>query len=245
MTDAMTDEEMIALRDQLRERKAQDTTIAPPPPKKSKVAQRHIHYSIRPEPIKQEPLPAYTPEQIKQFHDAEVRRCSAKIAGDNSIYAGIRLLDKANKQTSILKALCGSLSAPKNLVLLTGAPGCGKTFAAIGYLAELKIHQASFVNAYEMSMMIIRRDFDQLDQYTTCKALILDDLGMEPDGFKGADFLSHLDYLINQRYIHQRTTVITTNLTLDSLKSRYTERFASRFRESGMVIQSTDEDLRG
>ena len=58
-----------------------------------------------------------------------------------------------------------------------------------------------------------------------CDLLILDDLGTE---FPSAYVNAALYNIINSRMLAERPTIISTNLTLKELESRYSERFASR-----------------
>ena len=66
---------------------------------------------------------------------------------------------------------------------------------------------------------------DTNTQLTECDLLILDDLGTE---FPSAYVNAALYNIINSRMLAERPTIISTNLTLKELESRYSERFASR-----------------
>ena len=58
-----------------------------------------------------------------------------------------------------------------------------------------------------------------------CDLLILDDLGTE---FKTAFSCAEIYNIVNTRLMTQKPTIISTNLSIQELQERYTERFASR-----------------
>jgi DNA replication protein DnaC len=69
--------------------------------------------------------------------------------------------------------------------------------------------------------------------------LIIDDFGTQ----KNSDWvLSKLDMIIDYRYINEKNTIITTNLSMKSIKE-ISERIASRL-SSGIVITLVGQDYR-
>lgn len=180
--------------------------------------------------------------------DREIRQVADRLMGGSSIYQGIRLQDDTNKPTQVIQALL--MEHPKRLkagYLIIGGTGSGKTYGAIAFIAEMAgtiNARAEMVHAYNMARRINARDWDELQVFERVKFLLIDDLGAEPEGFRGADFHAHFDYLMNERHSHRLTTVITSNMTRKVIIERYGERFISRFRENGQVIETTDPDFR-
>lgn len=123
---------------------------------------------------------------------------------------------------------------PKNL-LLFGTTGTGKThlstavagvFLARGYGVlydtAQNIADAFEADHFHSSYGAVEK---QGEKYLACDLLILDDLGTEfSSSFSG----SALYNLVNARMLRGMPTVISTNLTLEELQGRYTDRFYSR-----------------
>ena len=133
-----------------------------------------------------------------------------------------------------------------------GASGLGKTHLAIGLLRK-KMEQGKtgiFVVVPEL-MESLRRclrdngdDFEILQALYNVDCLVLDDLGAE----KATEWVAERLYLvINQRYLSNRMTVITSNCTLQEVKERLGEqgkRITSRVLEMCKIIQLKGEDYR-
>ena len=63
--------------------------------------------------------------------------------------------------------------------------------------------------------------------------LVLDDLGAE---WGGGYVTSKIDAIFAERYNRKKSTIVTTNLTGQDLRSRYPERIIDRLRETAQVI---------
>lgn len=133
-----------------------------------------------------------------------------------------------------------------------GASGLGKTHLAIGLLRK-KMEQGKtgvFVVVPEL-MESLRRcfrdggdDFEILQALYNVDCLVLDDLGAE----KATEWVAERLYLvINQRYLSNRMTVITSNCTLQEVKERLGQqgvRITSRVLEMCKIIPLVGEDYR-
>ncbi|MGN1346260.1 MAG: ATP-binding protein [Eubacteriales bacterium] len=121
--------------------------------------------------------------------------------------------------------------------LFIGATGLGKTHLSSA-VARVLIEKGAYV-VYESSIALFgdfeARRFggngynsetgDDVDRYTDCDLLIIDDLGCE---VTNSFTLSCLYNIINTRILMHKSTIINTNLTQNELRKRYTDRIISR-----------------
>ena len=121
--------------------------------------------------------------------------------------------------------------------LFIGATGLGKTHLSSA-VARILIEKGAYV-VYESSITLFG-DFeakrfgnngynsetgDDVERYTDCDLLIIDDLGCEvTNNFT----LSCLYNIINTRIMMHKSTIINTNLSQNELRKRYSDRIISR-----------------
>ena len=74
-----------------------------------------------------------------------------------------------------------------------------------------------------------------------CDLLIIDDLGTE---VSNAFTTSQLFACLNDRLMHKRSTIISTNLSLDDLQDIYSERIFSRLISNYQVTLILGDDIR-
>lgn len=120
--------------------------------------------------------------------------------------------------------------SPRDLVL-SGKTGLGKTFLLHAMANRLiqRGYPVLLISAYQVLETARKAWFEQDDGLTEmmeCGILMIDDLGSEP--MMQNITSEQLFNLINQRQRAGLTTVISTNLNIEELKNRYTERIASR-----------------
>lgn len=141
----------------------------------------------------------------------------------------------------------------KNL-FLTGSPGLGKTF--LSACIARTVSESGFSVVYDTAVNIFARFEDQkfsrdIDdnrearsetrRYLNCDLLILDDLGSEMT----TPFLQSALYtLINARLSSGRRTVVSSNLTMDAVRRRYSAQTASRLEGEYRVLPFYGEDIR-
>lgn len=167
--------------------------------------------------------------------------------GDTSIYAGISVLDKKTFKTAVLNYLFNNFHrSGKPNTLILGSVGSGKTFGCLAYMVHNLNYSSdgAFIRAYDIAEAIQRKKWEELDKLRTVNYLIIDDLGTEGSGYKGIDFLNFFENLFIERHEHQRKTLLTTNAALNEIKQTYGERFISRFQETGLIYETTDQDFR-
>ena len=135
-------------------------------------------------------------------------------------------------------------------LLLHGGSGLGKTFLlnCVAHEAENMGIDTLNVTAYDLLMDLknayFSRASESADAYFEVKLLLIDDLGMEPliDNVT----VTQIYNLLSSRLKRGLYTVITTNLSREELKQRYTERVSSRLLDprTGIAIAFRGQDIR-
>ena len=132
-----------------------------------------------------------------------------------------------------------------------GSVGVGKTFLSTCIARGIMNREFSVVDfsAPQLFNTLAQTKFDKNDtdaknmaEYIyNCDLLIIDDLGSEyTNAFIAAQFFT----CINERLIHRRSTIISTNLSLESLADLYTERSFSRITRSYALLKLIGDDIR-
>lgn len=143
---------------------------------------------------------------------------------------------------------------PIRNLFLTGAPGLGKTFlsACIARTVAERGHSVVYDTAVEIFSRFEAQKFarDRLDaeeakdetkRYLGCDLLILDDLGSE---LTTPFVQSALYTLLNTRLMAGKRTVISSNLTMEQVRQRYTPQISSRIEGEYQVLLFYGEDIR-
>lgn len=135
-------------------------------------------------------------------------------------------------------------------LLLFGTTGIGKTFLTHCVAREImnSIHSVLYLTATDffeaLLAKVLNRTDDILDLYEQiqeCELLIIDDLGTE----RNTDFVvSQLFVCLNDRILNHKSTIISTNLTLDEIKTNYTERTFSRISNHYRILRLAGDDIR-
>lgn len=123
-----------------------------------------------------------------------------------------------------------SLASPS--LIMQGGTGLGKTHMSLA-IANTVIQNGFGVVYCSVNNIITklerehfgRDDGDTGRSLLECDLLILDDLGTE---FRTAFSSAEIYNIVNTRLMTQKPTIISTNLSIQELQERYTERFASR-----------------
>lgn len=145
-------------------------------------------------------------------------------------------------------------SYPHKNLFLFGAPGLGKTFlsACIARVVSEKGFSVVYDTASNIFSRFEARKFARLGEeirqaeadtrrYLTCDLLILDDLGSE---FTSPFLQAALYELVNTRLVEQRHTVISSNLSLEEVRQRYSPQVASRLEGAYLPLTFFGNDIR-
>lgn len=133
-----------------------------------------------------------------------------------------------------------------------GTVGTGKSFLS-GCVAKELIesgHSVIYFSATGLFDLLSRNSFDYKNreelreaysELYQCDLLIVDDLGTE---MTSQFVTSQLFSLLNERHIARKSTVISTNLSLEELRNRYSERIFSRISSNYLLCKLSGPDIR-
>ena len=142
-----------------------------------------------------------------------------------------------------------------NHLLIMGKSGTGKTHA-MKYIQEnfqdpefdrlayqtnkenFMLTSYDFVNDMYLNISSWKGNPNVFDRYQWVRLLLIDDLGIEPNEDK---FYPFIYKLLDMR---ERPLVISTNLTMEELYSRYGERIVSRIIGKFKVVNFSGDDWR-
>lgn len=136
-------------------------------------------------------------------------------------------------------------------ILLYGDTGVGKTFLSHCIAKELmdRSYSVIYFSASALFDYFAKNRFgkkeleedEMSDHIYDCDLLIIDDLGTElPNSFT----VSQLFVCLNERILRKKSTIISTNLSLDEMNATYTERIFSRISSNYTMLRMTGDDIR-
>lgn len=131
-----------------------------------------------------------------------------------------------------------------------GDTGVGKTFFSNCIAKELldSGHSVIYFTAFELFHIfeknVFERDVEMAEPYQNifdCDLLIIDDLGTE---MSNSFTTSQLFLCLNERILRRKSTIISTNLSLNQLADIYSERTFSRVSSHYTMIKLFGDDIR-
>lgn len=136
-------------------------------------------------------------------------------------------------------------------ILLYGDTGVGKTFLTHCIAKELmdRSYSVIYFSAVQLFDCLAKTTFskkedswpDTFNHIYDCDLLIIDDLGTE---LSNSFTVSQLFVCLNERILRRKSTVISTNLSLDDINSVYSERIFSRVSSNYRMLRLTGDDIR-
>lgn len=137
-------------------------------------------------------------------------------------------------------------------MLFCGTVGTGKSFLSSCIAKELI--EGGFCVIYFSSAAFFEKlsqitfDYRSKEELTVfyddiynCDLVIIDDLGTE---LTNAFVASQLFSLLNERHMRKKSTLISTNLSLEELRDRYSDRIFSRITSNYGIYKLTGPDIR-
>ena len=163
---------------------------------------------------------------------------------------GVNIRSVMEKTLLSCRQYAFSFTEKSGNLLFSGDTGLGKTFlsACVARTVADRGYSVVYESAGHLFSNLERAKFsndeaarDMTKKYNDCDLLIIDDLGTEmPGQFTTAALYS----LINDRLLWGKPMIISTNLTVEDMKKRYSPQIASRLRGSFTRIPFLGEDIR-
>jgi len=137
-------------------------------------------------------------------------------------------------------------------ILFYGSVGTGKSFLSGCIAKDIldKGHSVIYFSAIAMFEALAKETFESkskedlynlYDYIYNCDLLIVDDLGTEVSN----SFVSNqLFSFINERNLRKKSTIISTNLSLEQIRDRYSERVFSRIISTYTACKLSGTDIR-
>lgn len=166
----------------------------------------------------------YAGEDLKRF-EAAVRLCRIFVQNFKQDYRNLFFYGTVGTGKSFLSGC-----AAKELLEI----GCSVIyFSASGLFDTLARY--SFDSRAKDSLLQFHQDL------YSCDLVIIDDLGTE---VTNSFVTSQLFALLNERHLHRKSTIISTNLSLEELRDRYSDRIFSRITSNYSLCKLTGPDIR-
>lgn len=167
---------------------------------------------------------------------------------------GLSPLTNMQKIVASCKTFIRHFDKKHDNLLLIGNTGVGKTFLANCIAKELldRGYTVIYLTAFRLFDILEKYKFgkdaenaliasEQFEYILDCDLLIIDDLGTE---LNNSFTTSQLYLIINERLLRQKSTLISTNLSLDNLITNYSERIYSRIISNYMIRRIVGDDIR-
>jgi len=165
----------------------------------------------------------YSGESLEQF-DHAVETCHAFINNFNSDYRNLLIYGTVGTGKSFLT---GCIT--KELI----EKGC-----SVVYYSSIQLFQKISSYYYEKDKYPLNELYKLLFE---CDLLVIDDLGAELVN----DFIrSQLFSILNERFLRQKSIVITSNLGYENLREKYQDRIFSRIYKEFEYIKLSGRDIR-
>lgn len=135
-------------------------------------------------------------------------------------------------------------------LFLYGDTGIGKTFLSNCIAKELidRSFSVIYLSSFELFDTLAKSKFDndadagEMNEHIfDCDLLIIDDLGTE---LANSFTVSQLFLCLNERLLRGKSTIISTNLSLEALVEIYSERTFSRITSNYTMLKLTGDDIR-
>ncbi|MCM1127530.1 MAG: ATP-binding protein [Lachnospiraceae bacterium] len=156
------------------------------------------------------------------------------------------------RNVAICQNFIKSFSADYHNLFFYGTVGTGKSFLS-GCIARELIeagYSVIYFSAAGLFETLSRNMYDYKNKEESrnlhedlhgCDLLIIDDLGTE---YMNNATASLFFSLLNERHLNKKATIISTNLFLEDIQNRYSERIFSRIMSNYTICKFTGSDIR-
>ncbi len=162
---------------------------------------------------------------------------------------GIDAYDIMSSVFEFCKNFAENFTPSSNGIFMLGKTGLGKTHLSLAIANKVisKGYSVAYDSIINFLMQVEREHFgksdtDTLSMLLDVELLILDDLGSEYE--KNSFYASTIYNIINTRLNKGLCTIISTNLTLSQLESRYDDRIISRLFTMFDCLRFFGKDIR-
>lgn len=185
--------------------------------------------------------------EAEQFDSFSLQYYSPKIIDPNT---GMTAMQAAERALTECKNFVSAFDTDFENLLLYGDTGLGKTFLSQCIAKELldSCHSVIYFSSFRLFELFADAAFgrhenlpDANQHILECDLLIIDDLGTE---LVNAFVSSQLFYILNERILRKKSTIISTNLSLSSFADTYTERVFSRISSNYKMLKLLGDDIR-
>jgi len=161
-------------------------------------------------------------------------------------------LERFQKAVKICKDFVQNFEQDYHNLFFYGTVGTGKSFLSGCVANELinSCHSVIYFSAAQLFGTLARYSFDHnsrealydfCEDLYNCDLVIIDDLGTE---ITNAFVSSQLFSCLNERKLRRKATIISTNLSLEELRDRYSDRVFSRITSDYELCKLTGPDIR-
>lgn len=161
-------------------------------------------------------------------------------------------LDRFTGAVEICKTFVHNFKQDYQNLFLYGTVGTGKSFLSGCIAQELlaKGHSVIYFSSIGLFDTLARYSFNTkmkeslynfYEDLYNCELIIIDDLGTE---VTNTFISSQLFSCLNERHMRRRSTIISTNLSLEELRDRYSDRVFSRITSNYTLCKLTGTDIR-
>lgn len=156
------------------------------------------------------------------------------------------------KTVAACKQFIKTFNSDYHNLFFYGTVGTGKSFLSNCIAKELieSGHSVIYFTSAGLFDILSQNRFDYRNKAELqncyndiydCDLLIIDDLGTE---YTSPSFPSLLFSLLNERHLKEKATLISTNLSLEDIMNRYSDRIFSRISDNYTICRFTGSDTR-
>ena len=163
---------------------------------------------------------------------------------------GLTSIETAKRAVNTCKDFIHNFDSSFENLCFYGESGVGKTFLSNCVAKELldSGHSVIYFTAFQLFDIFekntFEKDTDAMASHQNifdCDLLIIDDLGTE---LANSFTTSQLFLCLNERILRKKSTIISTNLSMEDLAATYSERICSRIFNSYTLIKLFGDDIR-